>query len=217
MNFAIIVGAGSGISKSVAIKFGKEGFRIGLIARNTSNLERLKDELSSQGILSGFCTADVTDPNSLITALDDLQVKFGPADLVLYNASAISVADILDQKWEEIQKCFEVCAAGAFYTATHELPKMLERNQGKMFFTGGGSALHGDPEWTALGIGKASMRNLVQALSKRTKGSSVHVAQLTICGAVNPKDAKYNPDAIAEVYWRMYKEKEGEYTAEIMY
>lgn len=217
MKFAIIVGAGSGISKSVAVKFGMEGFRIGLISRNPSNLGKLKNDLDALHISSDFHVADVADQTSLITALDGLQEKYGPADLVLYNASAISVVDILNQKWEEIHRCIEVCTAGAFYTAIHTLPKMLESNQGKLFFTGGGSALNGDPEWTALGIGKAGMRNLVQALSKRVMGSSVHVAQLTVCGAVNPKDTKYNPDAIAEVYWKLYQEKAGEYSAEIKY
>lgn len=217
MKFAIIVGAGSGISKSVAIRFGKEGFRIGLISRNALHLEKLKNDLDALQISSDFQVADVADHKSLVSALDGLQEKYGPADLVLYNASAISVADILNQKWEEIQKCIEVCTAGAFYTAIHELPKMLKRNKGKLFFTGGGSALNGDPEWTALGIGKAGMRNLVQALSKRVKWSSVHVAQLTVCGAVNPKDTKYNPDAIAEVYWKLFQEKAGAYSAEIMY
>lgn len=217
MKLAIVIGAGTGISKSVAIKFGKEGFQIGLIARNQDKLRNLQGELSELNIISDYAVADVSDQQSLISALEHFENKFGIPDFVLYNASAISVKDILIQEWAEIQKCIEVCTAGAFYTARHILPKMLDRNQGKLFFTGGGSALEGDPNWTALGIGKAGMRNLVQALSKRVIGTAVHVAQLTVCGAVNANDAKYNPDSIAQAYWKLFLEEPKEFSSELKF
>ena len=47
-----IVGAGPGISQAVAHKFGKEGYAIALIARNTERLKSLQNELFEAGTIS---------------------------------------------------------------------------------------------------------------------------------------------------------------------
>lgn len=55
-NNIIIFGYGTGISKAVAHKFGKEGYKIGLVARNAQKLEKAILELKAQGIGSlRFC------------------------------------------------------------------------------------------------------------------------------------------------------------------
>jgi hypothetical protein len=48
-------------------------------------------------------------------------------------------------------------------------------------------------------------------------GTDIHIAQLTVCGYVNPQDEKYNPDAIAEQYWNLFIQKPGEFENEIIY
>jgi short-subunit dehydrogenase len=208
-----LIGAGPGISQSVAQLFGKQGFTIGLVARGEEKLRQQAEALAAQGIEARYAAADVADGPSVGAALDAL----GLADLTLFNASAISIKDILEQDWETIRSVFEVNTGGAFHVAKKVLPLYLARNAGKLFFTGGGSALAGDPQWTALGIGKAGMRNLVQALVKRAEGSNVHVAQLTVRGMVSPQSEKHNPDAIAAQYWRLWLQEPGSFEAEVMY
>lgn len=97
------------------------------------------------------------------------------------------------------------------------LPFCIKENKGKLFVTGGGFALGGDDQWTSLSVGKAALCNLVQAFQKKVSGTNVHIAQLTVCGYVNPIDEKYSPALIAEQYWKLYNQKQGEFEEEIIY
>lgn len=212
-----IVGSGPGISRGVARKFGKNGFSVALIARNESKLQEEVKLLESEGIQAIHALADVSDADSLNKAFENIKERAGLADVTLFNASGFSVKDVLDQDWSTFQQVFDISVGGAFHTAKWVLPKYLSRNSGKLFLTGGGSALMGDPQWTTLGVAKAGMRNLAQALAKKVEGTSVHVSSVVVCGYVNETDPKYNPDAIAEQYWALFTQKPGEFVSEIIY
>lgn len=217
MPFIIIVGAGPGISRSVALRFGREGYGIGLIARRPDKLALLTEELRGMGLEVDQQAADATQPEELHQAFQALIQSHGFPEMVLFNASTIHVKDLLELSWDVIQQGFEICTGGAFHTAKMVLPHMLINQRGKLFFTGGGTALQGEPQWTSLSIGKAGMRNLVQALVKRCIDTGVHVAQITVCGRVDPKDPKYNPEVIAEMYWNLFQQNPDSFQHEIIH
>jgi short-subunit dehydrogenase len=215
--FITIIGAGTGISYAVAQKFGKEGYKIALIARNEEKLQSQLAALKNEGIEAIAQTGDAGNENSLKSALGSILSKWGHARMILYNAAAFDVKDILEQNWETIKIQMDINTGGAFVLGKLVLPYCLKENTGKIFFTGGGFAMQGDPQWTSLSIGKAALRNLVQAFAKRVENTNVHVAQLTVCGFVNPEDEKYSPTAIAEQYWRLFNQKQAEFENEVVY
>jgi len=217
MKSILIVGAGPGISYSVAKRFGREGFHVGLVARNAQKLARLVSELAEAGIDARYETADVTDPDSLKHAVDNLRGELGEPDVYLYNPSGFSQKEILDQDWDTIRRATDVSAGGLFHLFKQVLPGCLDRQKGKLFVTGGGTGLQGVADMVALSAGKAAMRNLVQAFQQRVKDTPIHIAQVTVCGYVHPSDPKYAPDTIAEIYWRLYQQKPGEYEGEVIY
>lgn len=212
-----IIGAGPGISQGVAEKFGKENFKIALIARTESKLQKQVKELEQLGIEAIYAVADVGNEDSLKNALLQIKEKEGHAEVILYNAAAVSVMDILEQNWETIKSEMDVNVGGYFNLMKMVLPFCLKENKGKLFVTNGGFALGGDSQWTSLSVGKAALRNLVQAFQKKAVETNVHIAQLTVCGFVNSEDEKYSPKAIAEQYWKLYQQIEGNFEGEIIY
>lgn len=212
-----IIGAGPGISHGVAEKFGNQGFKVALIARTESKLIEQIKQLESKGISATYEVADVADENSLKSALLTIREKEGHAEVILYNAAAFSVMDILEQNWETIKAQMDINVGGYFNLMKMVLPYCLKENKGKLFVTNGGFALSGDDQWTSLSVGKAALRNLVQAFQKKTEGTNVHVAQVTVCGYLNPDDEKYNPESIAEQYWKLYEQTPGQFENEIIY
>ena len=217
MELITIIGAGPGISHAVAQKFGKEGFKIALISRTEEKLKQQQNDLKSEGIEAVYAVADVANPESLYKALQQILDSVGHASMILYNAAGVSVKDVLEQDWETIKSNLDISVGGYFNLMKRVLPFCLKNNSGKLFATGGGFAMQGDPQWTSLSIGKAALRNLVQAYQKRAAGTNVHIAQLTVCGFVNPNDEKYSPKAIAEQYWKLFNQKPGEFESEIIY
>lgn len=217
MGQVIIIGAGPGISYAVAEKFGQEGYKIALIARNEEKLRKLTEALQSKGIDAVYAVGNVAEEQSLKQAIAQVQRNEGQADMILYNPSGSSNKDILEQDWETIKANLDISVGGYFNLMKMVLPNYLELNKGKLFVTGGGLALSGDPKMTALSIGKAAERNLVQAFQKKADGTNVHIAQVIVCGYVQPADAKYNPSAIAEIFWRLFQQQPGGYEYEVIY
>lgn len=216
-NLITIIGSGEGISNGVAEKFGKEGFKVALVARTESKLQEQVKKLTENGIDAMYAVADVADTDSLKNALYAIRDKGGHAEVILYNAAAVSVMDILEQNWETIKSQMDVNVGGYFNLMKLVLPFCLNVNKGKLFVTNGGFALGGDDQWTSLSVGKAALRNLVQAFQKKAKGTNVHIAQLTVCGYVNPADEMYSPKLLAEQYWKLYLQNPSEFEGEIIY
>ncbi len=217
MGLVIIIGVGPGISMGVARKFGKEGFRIGLVSRTEEKLKGYVDQLQQEGIDASYAIADVTDEASLHQALQSLGAAAGEADMMLYNPSGFSKKEILDQDWTTIEKAIHISAGGYFHLMKLILPHYLRKNSGRLFVTGGGTALHGVADMVALSAGKAALRNIVQAFQQRVKDTGIHIAQVTVCGYVQPSDPKYNPNAIAEQFWNLYNQEVGAFEEEIIY
>ncbi|MCB0694366.1 MAG: SDR family NAD(P)-dependent oxidoreductase [Saprospiraceae bacterium] len=213
----LIFGAGPGISQGIARRFGAEGFVVTLVARKEDHLHQQVAALTEAGIDAHAMYGDVADPNGVRRVIDEHRKERGIPDVVVYNASAAEVRDVLTLNWSTVRTLNEVNIGGALHVAQGILPEYLEQDRGKLFFTGGGQALSPHPEWTALSIGKAGMRNLVQSLVKRVEGSRVHVATVTVCGYVQPSDPRYNPVSIADLYWRLYEQAPGEFEAEVTY
>jgi len=220
MDYINIIGAGPGISYSVAQKFGKQGFKVALISRNEEKLKQQVSMLAGLGIEAMYAVGDVANETSLKLALTQIKNSYGQAKMILYNAAAIdllNLKDIMELNWSTIRNELDVNVGGAFVVGKEILPYFLKENNGKIFFTGGGLALQGDPQWASISIGKAALRNLVQSFVRKAENTNVHVAQLTVCGFVNPTDKKYSPQAIAEQFWKLYNQKPGEFENEIIY
>ena len=196
MKSITIIGSGEGISLAVAKKFGENGFRITLISRTESKLSDLVSQLSKLHIQADYAIADASNESSLKMALTELKEKHGHSEMILYNAAALDIKDFLDQDWSTYLSTLNVNVGGAFHLLKTVLPFCIQNDSGKLFFTGGGLAFQGHKDWTTLSVGKAALRNLIQAAQEKVKDSGIHIAQLTVCGYVNPKDEKYSPEAI---------------------
>lgn len=213
----LIIGAGPGISNSIAKRFGREGFRVALVARNAEKLNDMVGQLADAGIDALAAPADVALPDSLRAAVESVRGQMGRPDVIVYNPSGFSMKDILEQDWDTIKWATDVSAGGLFHLMKMILPECLAHNRGKILVTGGGTALQGVADMAALSVGKAAMRNLVQAFQERVQGTDIHIAQVTVCGHVRPDSEKYNPDLIAEIFWQLYRQEPGEYEMEVIY
>jgi NAD(P)-dependent dehydrogenase (short-subunit alcohol dehydrogenase family) len=76
-----IFGAGPVLGRSPARRFGKEGFRIALIARTRANLDALVVDLAQDGIEAVGFTADLADQVRLVEVIEEITAHFGQIDV----------------------------------------------------------------------------------------------------------------------------------------
>ena len=202
MPTAFILGAGPGVSAALARRFGRDGYRIGLIARSADKLAEQVAALCAAGIDAAGEPADAGDLPKLHAAVGRLTKRLGPGDVLVYNASVMRSDGPLDVTADRVREEFSVNVLGALQTAQQVAPGMVARGKGAILFTGGGLALEPYPEWTSLALGKAALRSLSLSLYKELAPKGVHVCVLAICGIVEP-GGPFDPETIAECYHRV--------------
>lgn len=203
----IIIGMGPGLSLGLARKFGREGFKIGMISRTASKLFAFQEQLKAEGIDAVFETADVAHTSQLLSAISKLKTQLGSVDVLLYNAVDYRYKHILDETVEDLTTGFRISVGNAF-AAVKALQADLEAAKGAILLTGGGTANYPNPDMATISLGKAGIKNLAYQLNRALGPSGVYVGTVTISGAIDPKSDRHSPELLADKFWELYQARE---------
>lgn len=204
-----MVGAGPGIGAAVARRFARAGLSVGLIARSEATVKAVADGITGDVLA---LTADSTDEVGLRAALDRVVDQYGVPEVVVYNAAIIQPDAVGDLTAQQHLDAWAVNVVGAITTAAHVVPAMAERGSGSFIITGG--MPEPKPGYASLSLGKAGVRTLVTLLDQQYGDSGIHAASVTVGGAVAPGTA-YDPDDIAEHYWRLHTQPRDQWEHEV--
>jgi NAD(P)-dependent dehydrogenase (short-subunit alcohol dehydrogenase family) len=211
---AVIIGAGPGIGLAVARRFAREGLPVALIARSRETVESAARSVRSFGVAALPLTADSADEAGLRAALDTAAAEFGVPDVLVYNAAVIRPDAVGGLSVREHLDTYAVNVLGALTAAARTAPGMAARGTGTFLLTGG--MPEPDPAYVSLSLGKAGVRSLVALLDMEYGPSGVHVATVTVTGAVAPGTA-WDPDDIAEHYWRLHTQPRTAWEREVLH
>jgi NAD(P)-dependent dehydrogenase (short-subunit alcohol dehydrogenase family) len=215
---ALIVGAGSGLSASLARAFVREGLRVALAARDTAKLEAVARET---GARTYACDATQrVQVDALFEALD----ADGAPDVVVYNASRRARGPLAELDPAEVEQAIAVTAFGGFLVAQAAVRRMLARGRGAVLFTGASASVKGYAQSAPFAMGKFALRGLAQSMARELAPRGIHVAHVIIDGGirsarrVEPADrpaSLLDPDAIAETYVHLLRQPRSAWTWEI--
>ncbi len=216
---ALIVGAGSGLSASLARLFSKNGIKVALAARSTAKLAGLTAET---GATAFACNATQrAEVEQLFAAVES---KLGAPDLAIYNASYRTRGPFVDLDPAEVEKAIAVSAFGGFLVAQQAARRMLPKGQGAIVFTGASASVKGYAQSASFAMGKFALRGLAQSLARELAPRGIHVAHFVIDGGIRSErrplapdkpDALLDPDAIAASYWHVLQQPRCAWTWEM--
>jgi NAD(P)-dependent dehydrogenase (short-subunit alcohol dehydrogenase family) len=209
---AIVIGAGPGIGLSAAQRIAREGLPVGVIARAGPTVASAVAALSGHDVHG--VTADATDEAGLRGALDEIADRLGPPELLVYNAALIRADAIGELTAAQHLGAWAVNVVGAITAAAQVAPGMAERGRGTIVITGG--MPEPVPAYTSLSLGKAGVRTLVALLHGTYGAAGVHAASVTVMGEVAPGTA-FDPDEIAEHYWRLHTQPPAAWEHEVVH
>ncbi len=216
---ALIVGAGPGISASVARLLAGAGLKVGLAARNIDKLAPLAGQIGARTY-----AVDAADPGSVAHLFERVDADLGAADVVLYNASARVRGRIVDLDPAAVKQAIEISAFGGFLVTQQAAIRMTPNNHGAILLTGATASVKGFPLSSTFAIGKFGLRGLAQSAARELGPQGIHVAHFVIDGgvrsAVRPDpadrpDSTLDPDAIAETYLAVLAQPRSAWTWEI--
>ncbi|MGH7828139.1 MAG: SDR family oxidoreductase [Candidatus Binatia bacterium] len=210
---ALIVGAGPGLSASLARLFKKEGMKVALAARNSKKLDGLVKEIDGRAY-----PCDAIIPKDVETLFSAVGRETGEPNLVVYNASRRIHGPITGVDPEDVLNAVLVTCYGGFLVGQAAAKRMVPAGKGTILFTGASASIKGFPNSASFAMGKMGLTGLVQSLARELQPQNIHVAQVVIDGGIydptrDPERVKsrgpdgwLDPDAIAQTYLNLHRQ-----------
>ena len=223
---AIISGVGPGLGASLARKFAKEGWAVGLLARSSVYIESLAQELNEHGANALAISTDITQSNQVADCFAKIRKQLGSVDVLVNHAGNAVWKTFTDLTPQEFEQSWRVCALGSFLCSQHAVPDMLARGSGTILFTGATSAIRGRDAASAFSSAKFAVRGLAWSLAREVGPKGIHVAHVIIDGVIDTPGVQsslsddadvplLNPDAIAQTYWSLVLQEKSAWSFEV--
>jgi NAD(P)-dependent dehydrogenase (short-subunit alcohol dehydrogenase family) len=201
---ALIVGAGAGLSASLARLLSKDGIKVALAARSTDDLHNLALDIGAETF-----ACDASRRSEVDKLFENLDATVGAPEIVIYNPSYRVRGPFVELDPDEVEKSIAVTAFGAFLVAQQAVRRMLPQGRGTILFTGASAGVKGYPQSAPFAMGKFALRGLAQSMARELHPQGIHVAHVVIDGGIKsarrpePPDkpaSLLDPDAIAASY-----------------
>ena len=210
----LIVGAGSGLSASLARAFNSKGMKIVLAARNIDKLASLKKEIDA---LVFKC--DSTENKSVQNLFLQTDSIIGTPEIVIYNPSLRIVKPFIEYDPDEMLQSVKVNSYGAFLVAHESVKRMLKIGKGNIFFTGSSASVKGFAKSASFAMGKFGLRGLAQSLARELHPQNIHIGHFVIDGGIGKEPVgnyqMIHPDEIAKQYLNFYLQDKKAWSWEI--
>ncbi|MEU1401737.1 SDR family NAD(P)-dependent oxidoreductase [Streptomyces sp. NPDC005728] len=211
MSTFAIVGAGPGLGAAVARRFGREGYGVALVARDRERLRILVSELVDAGVAARGFVADVRHPEELVRALDAAADTLGTVEVLQY--SPVPHRDfmrpVLETRHGDLLGPIEFSVYGPVAAVQQVLPGMRALGRGTILLVNGGTAAVPHPERAGTSIAFAAESAYGHLLHDRLADEGIHVGQLVIPGAITPGHVRKDPAVLADLLWRMHRDRHG--------
>jgi 3-oxoacyl-[acyl-carrier protein] reductase len=197
---ALVTGGGRGIGANVARELTAAGMRVAVSARTAEQVEAVAAEIGGLAVV-----ADVSNREDVEEMVERVERELGPIDLLVANAG-ISVAEngaaweVGPERWWHVH---EVNVLGVYLCCRTVIPRMLERDRGRIVITASGAAYLPGSTSTAYSSSKAAVTRFGETLARQLEGRipvfpiSPGLVRTDLTEGSFPEDAPWTPDECA--------------------
>ena len=177
-----IFGAGTGLGASVAARFGREGYKVALIARGPTGLYLLRDKLAEQGIEAYCFPADLTDLAAIPSLVQAIEAQLGTIDVALFSpiSSTAYFVPAVDLKASYLQSISLLLTSAPIELAHALMPGMRSRGDGAFIVADGLSGVFPVAGMSGPGPAMAATRNYVMTLHDEVRPNGVFAGMLHV-------------------------------------
>lgn len=218
----VIVGAGPGNGLAFGRRFAAGGYRVALLARDRTRIERLAAEID--GATAQVC--DATSVESVRKAFAAVRAAHGDPQVLIYNAGAGAFGNVDAVKAEDLEAAWRTNALGFFLCVKEALVAMRARRGGNIVAIGATASVKGGANFIAFAQAKAALRSVAQSLARQLGPEGVHVSHVVIDGVIDlertrktmptqPDEFFLQPGGIAEAVFRLTEQPRSAWTFEL--
>ncbi|KAM9083731.1 hydroxysteroid dehydrogenase-like protein 2 isoform 2-T2 [Megaptera novaeangliae] len=219
-----ITGASRGIGKAIALKAAKDGANIVIAAKTAQAHPKLAgtiysaaEEIKAAGGKALPCVVDVRDEQQISSAVEKAVEKFGGIDILVNNASAISLTNTLETPTKKVDLMMNVNTRGTYLTSKACIPYLKKSKIAHILNLS--PPLNLNPLWfkqhCAYTIAKYGMSLCVLGMAEEFKGeiavnalwpkTAIHTAAMDMLGGSGIENQCRKVDIIADAAYCIFK------------
>ena len=213
---AIITGASKGLGAEMAKMFAREGAKVVGVARSIDRLEKLKEEIESEGGTALVFKVDVKNREELKMMADETYKNFGKIDILVNNAGYLMYGYPIDDPTEKAEEIFRTIMdtnfRGYWYSIRYVVPYMKKNNAGSIINISSVRGHNGVPNQSPYCAAKGAINMLTRSLAVELAPSKIRVNNISP-GAIQVDNehwvnAMYGKEAHETYFKRFSKEHE---------
>jgi NAD(P)-dependent dehydrogenase (short-subunit alcohol dehydrogenase family) len=185
----VITGASSGIGRATAQAFGRQGAKVGLLARGREGLDGAAKEVEAAGGQALTLPTDVADVDQVEAAATAVEQQLGPIDIWVNGAMTSVFAPFKEIEPAEFRRVTEVTYLGFVHGTHAALRRMLPRDHGTIVQIGSALAYRGIPLQSAYCGAKHAIQGFTESV--RTEllhdRSNVAITMVQLPGVNTPQ------------------------------
>jgi 2-deoxy-D-gluconate 3-dehydrogenase len=176
---AIVTGGGGGLGAAQSMGLAQAGASVALIGRHIEKCTRVAEQIGEAGGQAFPITADITNPESVSAAFEQIVRAFGPIDILVNNAGISPFNAPLDQtRLAGWRKVLETNLTGALICTQAVTGSMQERRRGKVINVASAAGALSSPGIGAYGVSKAGLLHMTRQLAAELGPYNIQVNAL---------------------------------------
>ncbi|WP_348270412.1 SDR family oxidoreductase [Microvirga sp. BSC39] len=185
----VVTGASAGVGRAVAVAFGREGWRVALIARGRERLESAAREVEEAGGRAIVIPADVADAGAIDAAAAQVAATWGRIDVWINNAMATVFGPVTSMSPDEVRRVTEVTYLGQVHGTLAVLRHMRERGEGTIVQIGSALSYRSIPLQSAYCAAKFAVRGFTDSLRSELhhEGSRIRLTMVQLPAVDTPQ------------------------------
>lgn len=205
---AVVTGASAGVGRATAIEFGRNGWRVALLARGVDGLQGAREEVERAGGEAMIVVTDVADHAQVEAAAERIEKDWGPIDVWVNDAMATIFCEFSSINPEDYRRATEVTYLGTVWGTMAALKRMKQRNEGTIVQIGSALAYRSIPLQAPYCGAKAAIRGFTDSIRSELihHKSSVHITMVQLSAFNTPQFdwgrtcMKFKPKPLGKIF-----------------
>jgi NAD(P)-dependent dehydrogenase (short-subunit alcohol dehydrogenase family) len=210
----LVVGAGPGVSGSLARRYAVDGHDVGLVGVDEGVLASLAAELGDRDAVVEHVVADITDTRAAAAAVGRIGERFGRVDVLHFNPSAYRERGPLELTVPELLEDVAL-GVGALLTVLQAARPFMSSGA-RVTATGSMEADRPNHRAASLGVQKAGLRTLVRSIDSALEPEGIRAVSVTVWGSLS-REGAFTPDRVAEALHAAARQDPAGWRSEIAY
>lgn len=172
---ALVTGAARGIGRGIALRFAREGAKVGIVDLREAKCQTVVDEIRAVGGEALALGADISDEAQVNALVQRASQSFGTCNVLVNNAAVMPAGPLHLTSPADFDRCLSVNLRGTYLMCRAVIPDMLEAGQGSIIHMSSVTGILGLPGLAAYSATKAGLSGLARAMSTDYARSGIRV------------------------------------------